>query len=212
MRPKRKKRRRKKGKGEVVEKIVGTSEAQLSWLQRQRPVGKERRSSKDGEGKPKDEDKVFRGGEHWGDELCRVPSINKGKSRKKEPRSDAGKRKIGKLEEDKGVREYRERRKPSRETKSRKKGGSVRQIPRGVSTKRGIYRACKWVRDGVLQGKKAQGQGSVKSLRVERVEKYSEVKQVQHNRSPKRGKGKGLKSVLVPSLSKGMGKKVTEQE
>jgi hypothetical protein len=83
---------------------------------------------------------------------------------------------------------------PRRETKSRKKGGSVRQIPRGVSTKRGGYRVSKWLRDrvaarigasasksglksGLPSGSKARvagssrtrigGEGRVKALMVE---------------------------------------------
>ena len=37
---------------------------------------------------------------------------------------------------------------PLLETKSRKKGGAVLIVPRGVSTKRGEYRVGKWLSDG----------------------------------------------------------------
>jgi hypothetical protein len=192
MRPKRKKRRRKGGKGEVVEKMVGTCEAQLSWLQRQCPVGKERSGKAFGMTKcgstSNKKVKAFRVGDCWGKE---ENTPEKGKSLELRHTRKGG--------SDKGVREYRERRKPSRETKARKKGGSVRQIPRGVSTKRGTYRACKWVRDGLIQGKKAQGEGSVKALIVERIEK-----KMQHK--SKGAKGKDLKSFFIASPSKAKGK------
>jgi hypothetical protein len=164
MRPKRKTRRRKGGKREVVEKRVGTSEAQLSWL--------------NSSSKPKP----------TAGPSAEILSLRL--SVKGNKPNQFGKRKGS----NKALAsQYREGRKPSRETKSRKKGGSVRQIPRGVGTKRGTYRACKWVRDGLLQGKKAQGQGSVKALRVERMEK---------TRRPKvRQKVKPMKSFLTVSRS-----------
>lgn len=65
-----------------------------------------------------------------------------------------------------GVEAYREGRKPRMETKSRKKGGSVRQRPVGVSSKRGAYRVSKWVREG--RGKKGGVDGRGKGRLVER--------------------------------------------
>lgn len=62
-----------------------------------------------------------------------------------------------------------ERRKPIRETKGRKKGGTIRQIPVGVNTKRGQYRVGKWFRNGVRSGRKSTSEGSGKALRVERA-------------------------------------------
>lgn len=62
-----------------------------------------------------------------------------------------------------------ERRKPIRETKGRKKGGTIRQIPVGVNTKRGQYRVGKWFRNGVRSGRQSTSEGSGKALRVERA-------------------------------------------
>lgn len=62
-------------------------------------------------------------------------------------------------------------RKPSRETKGRKKGGAVRQIPVGVNTKRGKYRVGKWLRNGVRSGRQSTGEGSAKALMVATLER-----------------------------------------
>lgn len=155
---KRKKRRIKGGKGEVMEqgrvKVLGEVDYRLGEgrsSKRASEVGK--KVARRGKGEKslaggRLERTVEEGGTHntvcYGKASMGAP-IGKGRGQ---------------------VESYREGRKPRRETKSRKKGGSVRQRPRGVSTKRGEYRVSKWVRDG--RGKSGRVEGSIKGRRVER--------------------------------------------
>ena len=202
----------------MVEKRVGASVAQLSWWQRQPPLGKEREPAQDSdvqgseapgseaqgseaqkrkkkssrlseakkrEGKPT----ALRAGKYWGREK------RSRSRRKKKPQSAVAVA---------SVRAYREGRTPHRETKAQKKGGSLRQIPRGVSTKRGKYRACKWLREGLTQGQAVQAQGSVKALRVERGVNIPGVSQEQSR--PRPGKGQGKQRVAGTATKKSQGK------
>lgn len=144
---------------------MGTSRSELSWLQGQCAEQGIGRGEKDLESEREKreaarcvsaEKKGIRVGEVWWGQVT-LPEVEERKE--KEECEEGAWPSAG---------AYREGRKPRRETKSRKKGGSVRQIPRGVSSKRGTYRVSKWVRDGVLKGKKSTGEGSKKALIVER--------------------------------------------
>jgi hypothetical protein len=164
MRPKRKKRIIKAGKAEVVEKRVGTSQDhRFCWhLEKWSPSITKTSRDSDGLGSPvraKNQTLErqfigFRQGRWWQREKQRVEGSVRAET--KPELSHVGLK----------AQAYRRGRDPSRETKSQKKGGTMRAIPRGVSTKRGVYRVSKWVRVGVQQGKGAQG--SSKALRVER--------------------------------------------
>lgn len=78
------------------------------------------------------------------------------------------------------------KRKPVRETKSRKRSGRVQQVPKRVSKQRGESRASKWRREaGEKRGKK-RGKGRKEGRRVERARAYegnqSEPRQMRERR------------------------------
>jgi len=85
--------------------------------------------------------------------------------------------------------EIMERLKPVIETKSVKRGGMSHQVPTPVSDRRGMYRACNWIREATLKRAKKRGVPVGYARRVELMGVYDELKrreQVGRNQSVKR--------------------------
>jgi len=66
--------------------------------------------------------------------------------------------------------------KPVIETKSVKRAGMSHQVPTAVSDRRGMYRACNWIRETTLKRAKKIGVSIGHARRLELVRLYDELK------------------------------------
>ena len=198
-REKREKRRRKEGKGERCQKHCSKIKSDIRYLirignyetSRKRPVEKRNRLEvmrRQG-GKVESEFVRRRGG--------KVKSELEKERNKKEEKKKAVKKLKKRSSVDVELENYRVRRTPIRETKARKKGGNVRQVPSAVGTKRGGFRVGQRVMDGRKKGSEGTGEGRQKGRRVElgavsilqkRGKRHQMKKHVEAPRKPKNPK------------------------